>query len=116
MREAGTVGRRRRDSESESNVQDTAILKTTMGTNYTVDVYLEKSICACNKISYSWSILLASPFDTAPLIHKYKLPKYNTLACPMGLITLSTNLAIISFSLFDACPPLPKTLAGVDRK
>lgn len=25
-------------------------------------------------------------------------------------------LAIISFSLLDECPPLPKTLAGVDRK
>lgn len=29
---------------------------------------------------------------------------------------LSTNLAIISFSLLEECPPLPRTLAGVDRK
>lgn len=27
-----------------------------------------------------------------------------------------TDLAIISFSLLDECPPLPKTLAGVERK
>ena len=25
-------------------------------------------------------------------------------------------LAIISFSLLEECPPLPRTLAGVDRK
>lgn len=25
-------------------------------------------------------------------------------------------LAIISFSLFEACPPLPRILAGVERK
>lgn len=27
-----------------------------------------------------------------------------------------TYLAIISFSLLEECPPLPKTLAGVERK
>lgn len=43
-------------------------------------------------------------------------PNYSEMGRVVLKLCSATYLAIISFSLLEECPPLPKTLAGVERK